>query len=258
VHRFFLPPEHCRSDSLILTGGEAHHALKVLRLRTGDAVTVLNGQGLEFSCRVSEAGRKEVRVDVTERRSHPSPACRVTLLQAIPKGRLMDAIIQKAVELGVSRIVPLLSLRVVTDPGEEGAARKTERWSQTAIEAIKQCGNPWLPAIEPPVTPSHFLDRREPIDLSFIASLQPGSKLMGEHFTALRAKRPQLMPASVAIWIGPEGDFSAAEIEAVIKAGALPITLGPLVLRSETAAISALSVLAHEVQLLTRSSRPMS
>ena len=310
MHRFFLPPDQCNGDSLTLEGAEAHHALRVLRLRVDACVTILNGQGLELRCRVSQAGRQEVRVTVTEQRSHPAPSCRITLLQAIPKGRLMDSIIQKAVELGVSRIVPLLSERVVADPGEEGAARKTDKWRQTAIEAIKQCGNPWLPTIEAPVTPTEFLRRVMPpgfanvpsdhdslpkqdaqkifrnrpaaspspegegrpalrsafdegggegerllpqgdsFDINFIASLQPGSKLMGEHFAALRARQPELDPASAAIWIGPEGDFSATEIEAVTKAGALPITLGPLVLRSETAAICALSILSHELQIL--------
>jgi 16S rRNA (uracil1498-N3)-methyltransferase len=247
VHRFFLPPDQCKGDSLILEGGEAHHALRVLRVRSGESVTVLDGRGLELVCVARQSGKDALQLTVTDRRTHPKPSCTITLLQAIPKGRLMDSIVQKSVELGVGRIVPLVSERVVADPGNDGAARKADRWRQTAVEAIKQCGNPWLPEIESPATPAHFLKRRERFDLHFIGSLQPGTQPMGAYVTRIREQPANARPLSAAVWVGPEGDFSPAEIESIIAAGALPITLGPLVLRSDTAAVCSLSILIHEL-----------
>src|SRR5438552_14653985 len=111
--RFYLPPDQCVNPRLFLTGREAHHAIHVLRLRRGDGVTVLNGAGAEFRCEVQEYDRDKVKLAVTEKISAPAALCQITLLQALPKGKIIEAIIQKATELGTFRIVPLLSERVV-------------------------------------------------------------------------------------------------------------------------------------------------
>ena len=153
MHRFYLPPEQCQEPTLFLTGREAHHARHVLRIRRGERVTVLDGAGQEFLCEVQEYDRDKVRLAVVEKRFHPAPPCQVTLLQAVPKGKIIEAIIQKATELGASRIVPLLSERVVAQLDDAEAARKAAKWQLVAIEAIKQCGSAWLPRVEPPLTP---------------------------------------------------------------------------------------------------------
>lgn len=258
MHRFYLPPcraevqnqggsEPCQDSTLFLTGREAHHALHVLRLRRADRVSVLDGQGLESLCEVRQYDRDKVSLAVVEKNLQPPPLARITLLQAVPKGKIIESIIQKATELGVSRIVPLISERVVPEFGGKDAARKAAKWQTVAIEAIKQCGSAWLPQVEPPLTPEQFLARGEKFELPLVASLQSDSQHARGYFRAFHAERGRA-PDTIAIWVGPEGDFTPAEIAAMKSAGAMPITLGPLVLRSETAAVYCLSVLNYELQ----------
>ena len=247
MHRFFLPPAHCSSQPLLLTGREAHHALHVLRLQKGDAVTVLDGSGREFRCQIEGHDRDKVHLSIDETRQHPQLPFQITLLQALPKGKLIESIVQKATELGAFRIVPLLSERVVTRLDGKEAAQKAQKWQQIAIEALKQCGSPWLTRVEEPVALTRFLARAEKSDLSLLGSLQPGAKHPREYFEAFRAQHGQ-PPKSVFLWIGPEGDFSASEIGQIQSAGAMPITLGPLVLRTETAALYCLSLVNYELQ----------
>lgn len=245
--RFYLPPEQCRGTELVLGGGEAHHALHVLRVQRGDKVTVLDGAGRDLDCEVKAPGRDRLELKVLSKRDISRPPCRVTLLQALPKGKIIEAIIQKATELGVSRVVPLLSERVVTHLEPEERLRKQEKWQEVAVEAIKQCGFAWLPRIETPLTPSEFLARQETFELALVGSLQPGARHPRVFFNEFQFEHGR-KPLSVAIWVGPEGDFTLAELHAIQNAGARPITLGALVLRSETAAIYSLSVIKYELE----------
>jgi 16S rRNA (uracil1498-N3)-methyltransferase len=247
MHRFHLPPELCRDDLLVLSETEAHHAVNVLRLKAGERAVVLDGAGQELLCDIREAQRNHVVLSVKQRIKHPPLPCQITLLQAIPKGKNMDLIVQKAAELGAWRVVPILSERTVTQVEEEAADAKVAKYQATAVETIKQCGSPWLTQIERPVTPAAFLARNDRFELPLVASLQPGSRHPREqfdHFAAERGRRPK----SIGVWVGPEGDFTPAEINAIRGSGAFPITLGQLVLRSETAAIYCLSVLNYELQ----------
>ncbi|MBI3854006.1 MAG: 16S rRNA (uracil(1498)-N(3))-methyltransferase [Verrucomicrobia bacterium] len=247
MHRFYLPPTECESPPLWLTGREAHHALHVLRLRPKEKVIVLDGVGNEYLCEAGEPEREEVKLSVVQKNFFPLPTSQITLLQAIPKGKIIESIIQKGTELGTTRIVPLLSERVATQLDDESAVAKVEKWRLTAIEAIKQCGAVWLPTVEAPMTPKEFLARAEKFELPLIASLQSDRRHPREYFQAFYAEH-QRLPRSVCVWVGPEGDFTPAELGAIKSAGALPITLGRLVLRSETAAIYCLSVLNYELQ----------
>lgn len=247
MHRFYVPPDQCRESFLTLPEEEAHHALRVLRLRRGEAATVLDGAGTELDCDVVEAGRQAVRLVVKSRRVAPPLPFQLTLLQAIPKGKLLNSIIQKATELGASRVVPLLTARVVTHLDEDKTDARRDHWQHVAIEAIKQCGAPWLPRVEAATTSAEFLARGEKFDLPLIASLQPRAKHPREHFDDFRKEHGR-QPASLCVWVGPEGDFTPEEVAAVLAAGAKPITLGPLVLRSDTAAVYCLSVLSYEMQ----------
>src|SRR6185437_4024689 len=156
MHRFYLSPTEAKARPLTLAGREAHHALRVLRVRRGDEVTVLDGAGHEFRCTVDNFDRDKVQLAIAETKTIPALPCPITLLQAVPKGKIIESIIQKATELGVARIVPLLTERVVMDVDDKHAARKGEKWQQVAIEAIKQCGAAWLPRVEAPVTPKEF------------------------------------------------------------------------------------------------------
>ena len=247
MHRFYLPEDQCRDSRLTLEGSEAHHGLHVLRLRTGERVAVLDGAGHELLCETRALKKDTVELEVLQKNSIPPLPYQLTLVQAIPKGKLIESIIQKATELGATRIVPLISERVVTQIDEEASADKLEKWRQVAVESIKQCGSPWLPQIDPPLTPKAFLARGELFDLPLIASLQSDSQHPREWFKRFVAEK-QRRPQSVCVWVGPEGDFTPAEMSSAKSAGTLPITLGRLVLRSETAAIYCLSVLNYELQ----------
>jgi 16S rRNA (uracil1498-N3)-methyltransferase len=247
MHRFYLPPASCREDLLRLDGREAHHALHVLRLQRGERVTVLDGAGAEFFCDVESAAKNSLVLAVQEKQFTPAPPCRLTLLVAIPKGKLIESIIQKAVELGAHRIVPLLTERVVTQLDDDGAEAKREKWQTVAIEAIKQCGAPWLPKVEAPQTIAEFLAHGEKIELSLVGSLQTERRHPREWISEFQKQHGQL-PRSAGAWIGPEGDFTLAELQAIEAAGAKPITLGKLTLRVETAAIYCLSFLNYELQ----------
>ena len=247
MHRFYLPPERCADATLRLDGREAHHALHVLRLERGELITVLDGIGNEFLCAVKNSSRDAVTLSVSLKNFTPPPPCSITLLQAVPKGKIIESIIQKAVELGARRIVPLLTEHVVTHLGEKDRADKRDKWQQVAIESIKQCGAAWLPKIEMPMTPAQFLTRKEKFDLSLVGSLQSDRRHPRERLGGFQAKHGRL-PQSVGVWIGPEGDFTLDELKAIQTSGALPISLGRLVLRVETAAIYCLSILNYELQ----------
>jgi 16S rRNA (uracil1498-N3)-methyltransferase len=246
MHRFYLPPERCADATLRLAGREAHHALHVLRLKHGECVMVLDGAGHEFSCEVEDCSRELLTMRVIKKNFIPAPTCSITLFQAVPKGKIIESIIQKAVELGARRIVPLLTEHVVTRLDDKDVLGKQGKWQQVAIEAIKQCGAAWLPKIGTPTTPAQFLARGEKFDLSLVGSLQTERHHPRECFREFEAKHGRL-PQSIAVWIGPEGDFTLDELKAIQAGGALPISLGRLVLRVETAAIYCLSILNYEL-----------
>lgn len=247
MHRFYLPPAHCGGEVIQLSESEAHHALRVLRLQVGEPVVVLDGAGYTLNCEVRETNKRTVTLAVRQKTLSPPLPCQITLLQAIPKAKAMDYIVQKATELGAARIVPILSERVVVQLNEREAADKAEKLQPVAIEAIKQCGSPWLTKIEPAVSLKKFLARGEKFELPLVASLQEGSQHPREFIRQFRDQH-QRLPQTACVWIGPEGDFSQTEMEQLRTSGALPITLGRLVLRSDTAAIYSLSVLNYELQ----------
>ena len=246
MHRFFLPPDQCRGNSLRLGGREAHHALHVLRLKRGERVTVLDGAGGEFFCDVEAAAKDSLTLAVREKKILPAPPCPISLFVAVPKGKIIEGIIQKAVELGAARIVPLLTERVLTQLDDDGAEAKREKWQQVAIEAIKQCGAVWLPQVAAPVALKDFLAAKTFPELTLVGSLQTARRHPRKIFSGFRTQHGRL-PGGVGVWIGPEGDFTLAELSAIEGAGAQPITLGALTLRVETAAIYCLSFLNYEL-----------
>ncbi|MBM3821539.1 MAG: 16S rRNA (uracil(1498)-N(3))-methyltransferase [Verrucomicrobia bacterium] len=245
MRRFYLPPSQCTGPVWNLSESDARHAVQVLRTTAGEPVVILDGAGGEWRCEVIECGRKHVRLKPGAQTRHKPLPARVTLVQAITKGKSMDWIVQKATELGVSRIVPVLSDRSVPSLDDEAAEDKVEKWMQIAIESIKQCGSPWLPTIEPPRSVQAILQHRERFECALVASLAPEARHPRTVFDAFRRERGR-GPISVAVWVGPEGDFTPAELADIGSAGFTPITLGPLVLRSETAAAYCLSIISYE------------
>jgi len=250
VHRFYAPNTPATASEITLDGDEAHHAGQVLRVRKGERVSVLNGKGDEFLCDVEDPNRKSVRLKVAEVQSSPTPISAITLIQGIPKGKIIESIIQKATELGAARVVPLLSERVVTHLDNDSAEEKRDKWQRVAIEACKQCGQRWLPKIDAPIATKALLGRGERFEFALVGSLETDARHLKEYFGEYIA-REKRVPKTVAIWIGPEGDLSPGELTGIKRSGAHPITFGPLVLRSETAATYALSIINHELQAVS-------
>ena len=249
MHRFYLPPDQCRDSEVLLSERDSKHAIKVLRLREQDRFSVLDGQGHELLCQVAQIDKNSVRGRVLSNNALAPLDYQLTLVQAVTKGKSMDLIIQKATELGCHTIVPVLSERSVVQCDSEETAAKQEKWQTLAIEAIKQCGQAWLPKVNAPVKLDAYLSTSQATEdsLSLIASLQPGAVHPRIHLDRFRAEKGTA-PIKIIAWIGPEGDFTPAEVNAIRAQGAQAITLGPLILRSETAAIYTLSFLNYELQ----------
>jgi 16S rRNA (uracil1498-N3)-methyltransferase len=246
MHRFYLPPEHWTAGSLALTGAEAHHARNVLRLAPGDKVVLFNGCGRELTAEIASSTASEISLHKLHEARTPPLRCQITLGQAIPKGKNMDLIVQKAVEIGATEIAPILSDRTVVRLDEESAASKQAKWQTVAIEAAKQCGQNWLPRVHVPQTMAQFFQQPRRFDLQLIGSLQSDAvhlkKILAE-YSAEHGDRP----TSVLMLVGPEGDFTPAELSLARSHGCRPITLGPIILRVETASIYCLSVLSYEL-----------
>jgi 16S rRNA (uracil1498-N3)-methyltransferase len=207
MHRFYLSSAETQGATLLLTGREAHQALHVVRLRQGERVVVLDGTGHEFMCEVREMDRHQVALCVTQKNSIPPLPYQLVLAQAVTKAKAMDLIIQKATELGVHHIAPILSTRTVPHVEEESTLARLEKWRTAAVEAIKQCGSAWLPRIDAPVTPQAFLAAAGMFDLSLIATLQSDARHPRQHFEHFHREH-QRAPKAICVWIGPEGDFT--------------------------------------------------
>ncbi len=237
MSRFHLPATAWSSG--MLEGAEARHLAQVMRIPAGGRVTVFDGAGRVAPARVLSVSRDRVALEIGEVKRTPLLQPTLTLAQAIPKGKNMDLIVQKAVELGVARIQPLVTRHTVVKPADH----KTEKWRRTALEACKQCGQNHLPEVAEPRLLEDWLaeaGQAPENGLRIIASLAPGARLLREVLRAHPA------PAEATLLIGPEGDFSAAETTAALAAGFLPTSLGEIILRVETAALFCLSALRCE------------
>ncbi len=230
--RAYLPPSSW-TETPFLEGDEAKHLSQVLRIQPGAALTVFDGLGNHAQARVLSVSKQRVDLMLELAESAPTSLPDITLVQAIPKGKNMDWIVQKAVELGVSRIQPLVTRHTIVSPGGD----KAEKWRRTALEACKQCGQFTIPIIEDPLPFAEWLANRPSADLEVIASLADNPRNFRETLRLL----PDL--ESITLAIGPEGDFSPEEMTAALAAGFVPVTLGDLVLRVETATMFCLSAI---------------
>jgi 16S rRNA (uracil1498-N3)-methyltransferase len=246
MHRFYIAPENWQSDALLLSDSEAHHCRNVLRLEPGDKVVLFDGRGRELTAEITGSAAEQVQLRKLHEAQTPPLRCRITLGQAIPKGKNMDLIVQKAVEIGAAEIAPILSDRTVVRLDEESASSKQTKWQTVAVEAAKQCGQNWLPEVKAPQSLARFFQEHRRFDLQLIGSLQSDAvhlkKILAEYSAEHRER-----PASVLMLVGPEGDFTPAELSLARSQGCRPITLGPIVLRVETASIYCLSILSYEL-----------
>lgn len=231
--RFFLHPDAWK-DNAALSGDEAFHCARVLRAKVGDRIEVFDGKGRSAEAHIDSVSKSRIELSL-EHPHEASPAVPgVVLVQSVLKGKAMDWLIQKAVELGTSRIQPILTEHGVVRPGDA----KPDKWRRVALEACKQCGQSFLPEVSEPLTLEEYLGQH--VDgVRVVASL-------AEPRRALREVLADAGKAGVIHFaVGPEGDFSAGETQALLGAGFLPATLGSQVLRSETAALFGLAAISY-------------
>jgi 16S rRNA (uracil1498-N3)-methyltransferase len=243
--RFYAPPDAFAADAVLLSEEESRHLRDVLRLRAGDEAYVFDGEGHEFACVVADEGRRggssrlEVR-GAAEPQSPESPL-ELTLALAMLKGENFDFVLKKATELGVTRIAPVTTMRVVLRPRDEhDARRRAERWRRLALEAAKQCGRARVPAVEIPVNFAALVRGKQQADaVRVLFAERDGAPL--DSLSATAAARP----SAVVALVGPEGGWADEEIELVRQHGWTVVTLGGRILRAETAAITVCALLQH-------------
>lgn len=235
--RFFT--EAADGGSIIITGDDARHISRVLRMSRGDELVVCNPRtNTEYYCKITDISDTAVTLmPDSAQKSAAEPSVAVHLFQALPKGDKMELIIQKAVELGVCEITPIITRRCVSRPDEKTLAKKTERWQKIADEAAKQSGRGRIPAVNPPLSYAAALGAlaKAPLAVLFY-------ELGGASLKALLQDCPQ----SIAIVIGAEGGFDEDEVARAQAAGVKTATLGKRILRCETAPICALSAIMYE------------
>ena len=235
--RFFIGDvQHGRVE---ITGNDARHMALSLRMKTGDPVTICNNAGTDYQC-VIEAIDPE-RVALTVQECLPSagePSVFITLYQALPKGDKLETIVQKAVELGVGRIFPVLTHRCVSRPDAKAMAKKLERCNRVALEAAKQCGRGRIPSVDPMIDFQQALEQMKasPLALFFYENGEQAlrSFLSEKHFT------------EASVLIGSEGGFEVSEALQAVNAGLVPLSLGSRILRCETAPLAAITAILYE------------
>lgn len=237
--RFFISAvqfdEAASSGLAVIDGEDGRHIARSLRMRTGDVLTLSDGAGIDYTGEITSITGDTVEVRLTDKIQNKSePTLRVTLYPGMPKADKLELITQKAVELGVTKLVPVLTSRSVSRPDGKAALKKQERLQRIALEAAKQSGRGIIPEIG------------KMTDLESALKTAPGRKILfyeggGEALGAL----VQPDETEVSVFIGPEGGFDPAEVELAKQYGAAPATLGPRILRTETAPLAALAVLMY-------------
>ncbi|MBQ7189974.1 MAG: 16S rRNA (uracil(1498)-N(3))-methyltransferase [Kiritimatiellae bacterium] len=235
MHRCLIQPEALSSDSIRLGHEESRHLRTVLRVKAGDAVELFDGAGYTRRVEVKAADRQGLVVEPLEApQFHARLPVSMVLFASVIKR--MDWTVEKATELGVAEIVPVLTDRCVIRISAKDAPAKVERWLRIAEDSLRQCGGSWMPRIHLPCTLEESLARIA-AQRTYVAALSPSARPFRECLEGGRLER-------VAYYVGPEGDFTNEELEALLRSGCVPVSLGPRVLRAETACLYGLSVLS--------------
>ncbi len=263
MSRFYVPGDSVKGNEISVTGKEAHHILNVMRLKVSDSVVVFDGTGNEYTGVVKEAGHRSLSIEIVRTRKAPRVEThRITLIQAIPKKEKMDYIVEKATELGVSAIIPVTTARTIPDWNEEKRSSIVERWKKISQAAAKQCGRVDVPVVSPIMLFRDCLPAGQagfgPSGLAMTKREEPamtdsdrGLKLMAalsDKAISLKEVLKSSRPQEVVVAVGPEGDFTPEEIDAAVKAGFKIVTLGPRVLKSDTAGLAVLSMINYEYE----------
>lgn len=223
-------------DTVLLSAEQSHHLARVLRVEVGQSLRLFDGRGAVADAVVVTVDKRAVSVTMGRRWLEPAPKVEIDLFQAVPKVDRWEWVLQKAVELGVSAIRPMVTAHTECRVSE----KKMERWRQIIRQAAEQCEARWLPVLHEVVPMAEVMDDVALLDQAIVGSLYPGAVPLRE--VAWEE------PKRVGLLIGPEGDFTREEVDALVERGALAVGFGSQVLRTETAAIYGLSILAHELR----------
>jgi len=243
MHRFMVDPGNIRDGVILITGSDLKHLRQVLRLGKGDLIVVFDGSGVEYTARLTEVGKDQASAVIEEtRQAGTEPRVRLTLYQGLPKMEKMEFIVQKAVELGVYRIVPVITRRTVVRPDARSAGNRLVRWNRIAAEAAKQCGRARVPGISAPVYLRDALADLGGQDLA-IALYEGEKKGLKEILKCYNINDI----GNMALFVCPEGGFEEKEASEMHRSGVVTAGLGCRVLRTETAAISGISIIMYEM-----------
>lgn len=237
MHRFFADKSQFEGDFVTLVGDDVKHISRVLRLSAGDVISVCNKEKCDYVCTLTEIGKDYARAHIDDIVPNTNESnIEITLYQGLPKGDKMDLIVQKSVELGAVRIVPVVMKRTVVKLKGSG---KSDRWQRISEEASKQCMRGIVPEVEAPIL---FKDMLERIDDESLTILPYENERQSRLRDALAEGKNK-----INIIIGPEGGFDEAEVEACIDKGARVVTLGPRIMRCETAPIATISAVMYQL-----------
>ncbi len=241
---FIAPSLFAPPAPVLLRGAEHHYLTRVLRLRLGDAVMLLDGGGRLGAARLARVDAEQVELAWESATTAQASGPQVILLCGLLKGDKQDFVIQKATELGVSAVVPVVCQRSVPQLGEERAEKRQQRWSRIALSAAQQCRRPDVPRVLLPISLAAAVQDSTPADPALLSLLLYEGPAAPLH-ALLPAAADQAALATVRLLVGPEGGFTDAEVAAATAAGFLPASLGPRILRAETAVVAALAVLQY-------------
>lgn len=241
MSRFYLPPNQIQENHFQLAGTEAYHAIHVLRKKVGDLIELFDGKDLSYQGKIESIDEQNIRGILLEHQPTPRFPVSITLYQALLKGSKWDWLLEKVCELGVERVVPVLTKRTLIQ-WTEPEPQKVERWNRIALAASKQSGRSSIMQVTEPVSFNGALQTLSKSALHLI----PWEKEMTH---SISWAMPQNRPEDVSIFIGPEGGWEPSEIEKAKMAGVIPVKLGPTILRTETAGLIASTLVFHEYNI---------
>jgi len=243
MSRFYIPPECIKGSSALITGEEAHHILDVMRLKKGDKICAFDGRGELYQGKILDTANKKVKVKIESAAEDlPVSNSQITLVQALPKKNKMDYIIEKCTELGVDTIIPTQTTRTIVKLNRDKQGLRLERWQRIAREAAKQCGRTTIPKVRDLASWTDAISNLGNFDLKLLFCLSENSQRLKD------VLRREKKVRKVSLFIGPEGGFTPDEIRQSEQAGWLAVSLGNSVLKSDTAALTALAMVNYELQ----------
>lgn len=237
--RFYVTPELISDSNIVLSTEESHHLARVLRLKTGEEAFVFDGHGREYRCRVAAIEKTGTQLEIIdELKDRVESPLRLILAQALAKGEKFDFIVQKATELGVNTIAPIVTDHTDIKLSEDSSARRLDRWQRISLESLKQCGRRHLVKILSPVNLNEFVQSLATSNAILVMSERGGLPIR-------EAVRDSESDSDLAVIIGPEGGWSDRELDIFQKRECKLVSLGPRILRTETAAIAAVTLVQH-------------